>query len=283
MVPQNLLRGTGRAADYIISGSWGKKAIEEARREGNVRVAWDGKPTNYDRLPSAAELQLDANAAYVHFTSNETIQGVQFDQEPEVGDVPLVCDASSDFLSRPLPIERYGLIYACAQKNVGPAGVTVVILREDLLERSSDALAGMLDYRNHVRDRSLYNTPPTFAVYMVNLVARWLQDEIGGLAAMRDRNRRKAKLLYDQIDQSEGFYTGHARREDRSQMNVTFRLPDAATTGEFLRQAREHELESLEGHRSVGGIRASIYNAMPEEGVQRLAEFMHEFREARAG
>jgi len=281
MVPMNLLRGTAKAADYIVSGSWGSKALAEARGEGEVRVAWDGKQSGYDRLPEDAALEVNPDAAYVHFTSNETIQGVQFAREPNVGDVPLVCDASSDFLSRPLPIERYGLLYACAQKNAGPAGVTIVVIREDLLERSADSLPGMLNYRNHAEAGSLYNTPPTFAIYIVNLVAKWLLEEIGGLEEMAGRNRRKAELLYEVIDASDGFYRGHSQPESRSRMNVTFRLADEDAEKAFLGQAAERDLCSLKGHRSVGGIRASIYNAMPQAGVEALCEFMREFEKNR--
>lgn len=279
MVPMNLLRGTNRPADYILTGSWGNKARDEAVREGNVQIAWDGKSENYNRLPTADESSLDPNAAYVHFTSNETIEGVQFAAEPDTGDVPLVCDASSDFLHRALPIERYGLIYACAQKNAGPAGVTVVIIRNDLLPRSQDSLPGYLNYRAHAAENSLYNTPPTFAIYVMGLIARWLIDDIGGLENMHQRNREKASLLYDVLDESNGFYQGHAAPDCRSLMNVTFRLPDAPREKAFLAGAEQRGLTDLKGHRSVGGIRASIYNAMPLEGVEMLRDYMREFRQ----
>jgi len=283
MVPMNLLRGTGRPADYILTGSWGNKAIAEARLEGDVRLAWDGKASHYDRLPQPSELDVDPRAAYVHFTSNETIQGVQFPREPEVGTVPLVCDASSDFLSRPVAIDRYGLLYACAQKNAGPAGVTVVIVREDMLAAVPERLPGMLDYRVHAQHGSLYNTPPVFGIYFVGLVTKWLRHEVGGLEAMAARNGRKAGWLYGAIDQSHGFYRGHARPECRSVMNVTFRLPSESLEKEFLRQAEAEGLVALGGHRSVGGIRASIYNAMPEAGVEALRDFMHAFHRQHAG
>jgi phosphoserine aminotransferase len=283
MVPMNLLRDSGKSADFILTGSWGNKACDEARKEGGVRSAWDGRETGYDRLPNPAELDFDNAAAFVHFTSNETIQGVQFRGEPEVGDVPLVCDASSDFLSRPVPIERYGILYACAQKNAGPAGVTVVIIRDDLLDRGSDSLPGMLNYRNHVAAGSLYNTPPVFAVYILGLVARWVLDEVGGLDAMAERNRGKAEQVYDLIDASDGFYRGHAQRDARSMMNVTFRLADTDLEKVFIASAAEQALVSLGGHRSVGGIRASIYNAMPVAGVQRLCQFMNQFRKEHGG
>lgn len=277
MVPMNLLRGSGRGADYIVTGTWGKTALQEAVREGAARTAFDGKATNFDRLPKPGELQLDPQAAYVHFTSNETIQGVQFLEEPEVGGVPLVCDASSDFLCRPLPIERYGLIYACAQKNAGPAGVTTVIVRDDLLERAPANLPSMLDYRTYVKEKLMPNTPPVFAIYIVLLVTRWLLDDVGGLTKMLEHNRRKAKLLYDAVDATPEMYRGHAQRSDRSLMNVTFRLPDDETQARFLKEAQARGLAELKGHRSVGGIRASIYNAMPLAGVELLAGFMREF------
>lgn len=277
MVPMNFLRNSGRSADYIVTGTWGKTALQEAVREGSVQTAYDGKATNFDRLPKADELKLDPQAAYVHFTSNETIQGVQFLAEPATGDVPLVCDASSDFLCRPLPIERYGLIYACAQKNAGPAGVTVVIARDDLLARAPEGLPSMLDYRTYVKEKLMPNTPPVFAIYIVMLVTRWLLNDVGGLAKMLERNQRKSKLLYDVIDAHRDFYQGHAQPESRSLMNVTFRLPDDETQARFLSGAKSRGLAELKGHRSVGGIRASIYNAMPIEGVELLANFMREF------
>ncbi len=274
MVPMNALGG--RTADYVVTGSWGKKAVEEARREGDVNVAWDGGESNYDRLPSAEQLQLTDEAAFVHFTSNETIQGVQFRAEPETGDVPLICDASSDFLSRPIDVSRYSLLYACAQKNVGPAGVTVVIMGNDAVEACPSNLPGMLNYRNHVEAKSCYNTPPVFSVYLVNLVAQWLLDQ-GGLAAIEQRNEQKAAQLYSVIDASDGFYGGHAQPDCRSLMNVTFRLPNEDLQTAFLAAAQQHQLYELKGHRSVGGIRASIYNAMPVAGVKALAEFMDDF------
>jgi len=283
MVPMNLLRGSGKPADYVLTGSWGKKARDEAENEGTVRVAWDGKSTNYDRVPSADHLDLDPNAAYVYITSNETIQGVQFPTEPETGDVPLVCDASSDFLCRPTPIDRYGLIYACAQKNAGPAGVTVVIIRDDLLTRGGHSLAGYLNYRNHADNDSLYNTPPSFGVYIVGLVAEWLAKDIGGLARMEAINRKKSQMLYDTIDASNGFYSGHAQPDCRSLMNVTFRLPSDELQNRFLTEAESHGLYTLKGHRSVGGIRASIYNAMPVEGVETLRDFMKDFQAKHGG
>jgi phosphoserine aminotransferase len=280
MVPMNLLRGQAAAADYLSTGSWSKMAVDEAKREGQVRVAWDGKATNYDRLPTAAEAQLNPQAAYTYLCSNETIQGVQFAKEIETGGSPLVIDASSDFLHRPLDFKNIGLVYACAQKNAGPAGVTCVIIRDDLLDRSPDSLPGYLNFKNHVKEDSLYNTPPTFAIYLMGLVLRWLKDDVGCLAAMHQRNKDKAALLYNLIDGSGGYYKGHAQPANRSLMNVTFRLPNEALEKKFCKEGEDRGLDGLKGHRSVGGIRASIYNAMPVEGVQELAAFMSEFQKA---
>jgi len=281
MVPLNLMRGQPQPADYLVTGSWSKMALDEAKREGQVNVAWDGKATNFDRLPKTGEAKLNPQASYVYCCSNETIQGVQFQAEPEVSSVPLVCDSSSDFLHRPLPIAKYGLIYACAQKNAGPAGVTTVIIREDLVTRSPAELHGYLSYKNHVKEDSLFNTPPTFAIYLMKLVLEWLRDEVGGLAKMHDRNKEKAKLVYDAIDSSGGFYRGHAQPEVRSLMNATFRLPSEDLEKQFVKEAEDRGLDGLKGHRSVGGIRASIYNAMPQAGVEALAKFMREFKTKR--
>jgi len=282
MVPMNFLRGSGKSADYILTGSWGKKAMQEAKTQGSVRVAWDGAGVQLKRVPAREELDLDPNAVYVHVTSNETIQGVQFAAEPDVGDVPLVCDSSSDFLCRPVPIERYGILYACAQKNAGPAGVTIVIIRDDLVGRVPDDLPSMLSYRKLADAKSLLNTPTVFAIYFVKLVTDWLLQEIGGLDKMHQINRDKAKLLYDAVDQSAGFYRGHAEPASRSIMNVAFRLPSEALEGQFLKEAESRGLTSLKGHRSVGGCRASIYNAMPVEGVTALRDFMREFHDQHA-
>lgn len=282
MIPMNLLRGTGKTADYILTGSWGKYAADEAKKEGNVNVAWNGKATNYDRLPNQSELKLTKDAAYVHFTSNETIQGVQFLDEPSSGDAPLICDASSDFLCRPLDIAKYGMIYACAQKNAGPSGVTVVIVRDDLVAQGSDSLPGYLLLRNHVQENSRWNTPATFGIYVVGLILEWLKNEVGGLDKMLQLNKQKCEILYQVVDNSNGFYRGHAVPQNRSLMNVTFRLPSEALEEEFVNQAKPLGLTDLKGHRSVGGIRASIYNAMPIEGVKVLAKFMEDFAKAKS-
>lgn len=281
MLAVNLLQGSGKAADYILTGTWGKKAIDEARREGEARVAWDGKALNYNHLPKSGELKLNPEAAYVHFTHNETIQGVEFSTEPEVGKIALVCDASSNFLSRPLPIDRYGLIYACAQKNAGPSGVTVVIARDDLIRQAPANLPPMLDYRAYADNESRYNTPPTFGIYIVMLICRWLKNDIGGLAKMHELNQSKAGLLYDVLDKHSEFYHGHAQKDCRSLMNVTFRLPNEELEKAFLEGAKQLKLIDLKGHRSIGGIRASIYNAMPREGVETLRQYMLDFAKQR--
>lgn len=279
MIPMNLLRGGTAPAEYLLTGSWGKYARDEAVREGAVHIPWDGKGTGYDRVPSWSAIPQDKPAAYLHITSNETIQGVQFRDFP-TGDKnapPLVCDMSSDFLSRPVPIDRFGLIYACAQKNAGPAGVTIVIIREDLLARGDKSLPGYLNFQQHAEQDSLFNTPPTFAIYVVKLVTEWLLRDVGGLAQMDAQNREKAQWLYNVIDQYPQLYAGHAQSGSRSLMNVTFRLPDDATETRFLAGAKQRGLMELKGHRSVGGIRASIYNAMPVSGVEALRDYMIAF------
>lgn len=280
MVPMSLLRGQGKSADYIVTGSWAKKAMQEAKMQGGVRVAWDGSSAHYKRMPSQDDLDIRAGATYVHMTSNETIQGIQFQVEPKVGNAPLVCDSSSDFLCRPLDISKYGILYACAQKNAGPAGVTVVIIRDDILQGMPTDLPSMLSYRELADSKSLLNTPPTFAIYMVKLVTDWLINEIGGLEKMYQINRQKAEMLYEAIDQCSGFYEGHAEPASRSIMNITFRLPSPELEDQFLKAAKLRGLVELKGHRSVGGCRASIYNAMPVEGVQSLRDFMIEFYES---
>jgi phosphoserine aminotransferase len=281
MIPLNLMRGQPEPPDYLVTGAWSKMALDEAKREGKINIAWDGKPTNFDRLPKPAEVKINPDASYVYFCSNETIQGVQFSSEPDSHGAPLVCDASSDFLHRPLPIAKYGLIYACAQKNAGPAGVTAVIIRDDLVNRSADDLHGYLSFKNHVKEDSLFNTPPTFAIYLMKLVLEWLRDDVGGLAKMHQRNKEKAKILYDVIDSSGGFYKGHAQADCRSLMNVTFRLPSEDLEKAFVNEGADRNLDGLKGHRSVGGIRASIYNAMPLAGVESLATFMRDFKSKR--
>ncbi len=276
MVPMNLMPAGGKA-DYIVTGSWGKKAVKEAQKLGNVNVAGSTEADNFNRIPADLELKLDPGAAYVHFTSNETIQGVEWPREPRTDPVPLVCDASSDIFSRPIDVAKYALIYAGAQKNLAPAGVTLAILREDMLARSPKNLPTMLDYNTHAKEKSLYNTPPVFAIYVMGLVAKWLLAQ-GGLEAMARKNQEKARLLYDAIDSSGGFYRPHARPDCRSNMNVTFRLPSEELEKQFVSEATRAGMDGLKGHRSVGGIRASIYNAFPRAGVESLVGFMKDFR-----
>ncbi|HKO62320.1 MAG TPA: 3-phosphoserine/phosphohydroxythreonine transaminase [Pyrinomonadaceae bacterium] len=274
MIPMNFL-SAGMSADYVITGSWGKKALKEAKRQGAVNVAANMADGGFTRVPGNDELSLDSNAAYVHITTNETIEGVEWKNEPEIGNRPLIADASSNILSRPVPVEKYALIYAGAQKNMGPSGVTLVIVRDDLLQRIPDGLHTMLDYRTHVENNSLYNTPNTWGIYIINLVCKWLREK-GGIAGMHRENEEKAALLYDAIDATD-FYRGHADVDARSLMNVTFRLPNEALEKKFSSEATAQGLDGLKGHRSVGGIRASIYNAFPVEGVKALVSFMKEF------
>lgn len=280
MVPMNLLRGAERPAAYVVTGSWGAKASKEAEKEGPVRVVWSGKDEGFVRVPGNDELRavLDEDAAYVHITSNETIHGVEFPAAPFVGPtVPLISDSSSDFLSRPVDIASHALMYAGAQKNAGPAGVTIAIVRDDLLARIPDHLPTVMDYRTYVDNRSMYNTPPVFAIYVLMLVTRWLTDEVGGLEQQLERNREKASLVYGAIDGSQGFYRGHAEHGSRSLMNVTWRLPSEDLEHRFVEEAAALGLMELKGHRSMGGIRASLYNAMPLAGAQTLADFMQAF------
>jgi phosphoserine aminotransferase len=276
MVPMNFLPKSS-SADYIITGSWGQGALKEARKLGRAREASSTAATNFNRLPKPEEIEFDRNAAYLHFTSNETIFGVEFQEEPVGGDVPLICDMSSNFISKPIDVAKYGLIYAGAQKNAGPAGVTVIIIRDDLLDRVPEGLPSMLDYRNLAKNGSMYNTPPCFAVYICGLVFKWIINDIGGLEKIQSVNAGKAKLLYDAIDASDGYYRGHAEKDCRSLMNVTFRLPSEDQEKIFVKEATANGLDGLKGHRSVGGIRASIYNAFPLAGVTSLIEFMREF------
>ncbi|MGE5243659.1 MAG: 3-phosphoserine/phosphohydroxythreonine transaminase [Betaproteobacteria bacterium] len=277
MVPMNLL-GPGATADYIDTGTWADKAIKEAKKVGTVNVAASTRSEGYSRIPAQSELKLTPGAAYVHMTSNNTIEGTEYKRLPDVGEAPLVSDTSSDMFSRPIDVARHALIYAGAQKNLGPAGVTLVIIRDDLLPRSAGkraSLPTMLDYAVHAENGSLYNTPPAFAVYTLGLVMKWLRAH-GGLEAAASVNERKAAKLYAEIDRS-GFYRGTANKDCRSLMNVTFRLPSEELEKRFVADATKAGLDGLKGHRSVGGIRASIYNAFPEDGVDALVAFMKEF------
>jgi phosphoserine aminotransferase len=276
MLPMNL-RPEGASADYIVNGAWGRAALQDAQRLGKARVAHSTESTGFDRISPLDALDLDAQAAYLHFTSNETIHGVEWQIEPpSPSGVPLVCDMSSDFLSRPVEVRKYGLIYAGAQKNAGPAGVTIVILREDLLERAPASLPVMLSYPVQVKGGSMHNTPPCFAIYLVGLVSEWLKS-IGGLPEIQRRNHEKARLVYQAIDTSGSFYRGHAQLASRSVMNVTFRLPSEQLEADFAKKAQAQGLIGLKGHRSVGGIRASLYNALDLDSVQVLVQFMAEY------
>ena len=274
MVPMNLLT-PGATADYIDSGSWADKAIKEARKVGTVHVAATTKGENYSRVPLQSELTLTPGAAYVHMTSNNTIEGTEFNALPDVGDAPLVNDTSSDMFSRPIDVAKHAIIYAGAQKNMGPAGVTVVIVRDDMLARSQESMPTMLNYAVHAENGSMYNTPPVFAVYALGLVMKWLIAQ-GGLAAIAAVNERKAGKLYAEIDRT-GFYRGTAHKNCRSLMNVTFRLATEDLEKQFIKASTAAGLDGLKGHRAVGGIRASIYNAFPEQGVDALLAFMREF------
>src|SRR5918993_1574729 len=274
MVPLNLL-AAGATADYIVTGGWAQKAVKEAQRVGTVNIAASTESENFTRIPRQDELKLTPNGAYVHVTTNNTLFGTEWSAEPQVGDAPLVADTSSDMFSRPIDVSKYGLIYAGAQKNLGPSGVTLVIIREDLLARSSKSLHTMLNYAVHAENGSMYNTPPCFGIYLMGLVAQWALAQ-GGLPEVARRNERKAAKLYAEIDRS-GFYRGTAAADSRSMMNVTFRLPSEELEKTFVKQSTAAGLEGLKGHRSVGGMRASIYNAFPESGVDTLVEFMREF------
>ncbi len=282
MLPMNFLT-PGSIANYILTGSWSEKALKEAEKvaaslnvQPGVHVAASTSAENYRRVTRADEIHLSEQPAYVHITTNNTIYGTQWHTLPDVGDVPLVADMSSDILSRPLAADKLALFYAGAQKNLGPAGVTVVVLREAWLEQAAKTAPTILRYATHVSNDSLYNTPPAFAVYLLNLVLGWIEDQ-GGLTAMGQHNDAKAQLIYAAIDQSNGFYQGHAEQDSRSLMNITFRLPDEALEKQFVSEASAAGMLGLKGHRSVGGIRASVYNAMPLEGCRTLADFMADF------
>jgi phosphoserine aminotransferase len=274
MVPMNLLGGTKRA-DFVNTGEWSKKAIKEAKAFCEVNVAASSEDRNFSYVPDQAGWKLDPGAAYVHVCTNETIGGVEFQWVPETGRVPLVADMSSHILSRAVDVSRFGLIYAGAQKNIGPAGLTIVIVRNDLLGRAPRGTPSMLDYKVHAEAQSMSNTPPTYAIYIAGLVFAWLKQQ-GGVAAMEQKNIAKAKLIYDLLDASP-FYASPVRKSDRSRMNVPFTLPDERLDGEFLKGAEARGMFQLKGHRSVGGMRASIYNAMPMAGVERLVGYMREF------
>jgi phosphoserine aminotransferase len=275
MVPMNFL-GRDRAADYIVTGAWGKKAIEDAALFGNVREIFSAEASGFRSVPEHGAVRIGEDSAYVHYTSNETIDGVEFKYDLDGGRTPVVCDMSSNILSKPIDIEKFALIYAGAQKNIGPSGVTVVIIRNDMIDQVHDRLPGLLSYRELAKNNSMVNTPNTWGIYLIGLVCDWLRGQ-GGVAALEVRNRKKAAILYDAIDSSDGYYVGHAETSARSLMNVTFRLSSEELEEKFCKKAALEGLVSLKGHRSVGGIRASIYNSFPVEGVETLVEFMTEF------
>lgn len=277
MLPMNMAQG--KSVDYIVNGTWSKTAMGQGKTQTTVRACWDGSADNFIRTPKNDELDLDPNAAFLYYCCNETIQGVQFKDIPTVADgVPVFCDASSDFLYKPVDISKYGVIFACAQKNIGPAGVTIVVMRDDLFERCPAGLPSMLDYKLQMEKGSMHNTPPTFGIYMVKLVTDWLINDIGGLDKMYEINKGKAAMLYEVVDNSNGFYIGHANKDCRSIMNVPFRMQTPEMDAKFISEAAAAGLCTLKGHRSVGGCRASIYNAMPVEGVKALRDFMVDFQ-----
>lgn len=278
MVPMTLLRGKEHPAEYLHTGYWSGKALPEASREGPVRVAWSGEASGFRRLPNDDELVFASDAPYLHYVSNETVEGLQFHRVLGRDDVPRICDMSSDFLSKPCEAERFSLIYAHAQKNIGPAGVTVVLVRDELLAEAPTNLPGFLDYRKHIQTHSNFNTPPVFAIYVILLVTRWLLNDIGGVARMDQINRSKAALLYRMLDGSDNFYQGRAAPEDRSLMNVAFNLATPALEQQFLAEALAAGFSGLAGHRAIGGMRASIYNALTLPAVEKLLGFMDDFQ-----
>lgn len=279
MIPMNFL-GQGQTANYVMTGSWSDKALKEAKLIGETHVAASSEESKYMSLPKLADIQLSDNAAYLHLTSNETIEGTQFKDFPDTGAVPLICDMSSDILSRPFDLSRFGMVYAGAQKNLGPSGVAVVIVREDLVTDSPKHLPTMLRYNTYLKNNSLYNTPPSFGIYMINEVLKWIEEK-GGLAGVQDMNRKKAALIYDAIDNSGGFYRGCVNPDSRSDMNITFRLETEELEKEFVKASEKEGFVGLKGHRSVGGLRASVYNAVPYESCKALVDFMEHFKNSR--
>lgn len=278
MIPMNFLWSNGGVGDYIVTGHWGKAAITEVDRFGVARLAYDGAKTGYRAVPSQGELKLTSNARYVHYTSNETIEGVEFQRVPDTGSVPLICDASSNILSRPLDVRRHGIIYAGAQKNLGIAGVTVVIIKRSLLDRMDPDVPQMLSYRAQVKADSRLNTPSVMAIYSVALTTRWIRETFGVLTEVEAFNRKKAALVYQAIDDSDGFYRGHAEGGARSRMNVAFMTPSPSLDELFVAEAEDSGLVALKGHRSLGGLRASLYNALPLGAAEALVGFMADFQ-----
>jgi phosphoserine aminotransferase len=278
MVPMTLLHGKTQPAEYLHTGYWSGKVLPEARREGPIRTLWSGEAEGYRRLPTDDELDFASDAPYLHYVSNETVEGIQFHRVLGHDHVPRVCDMSSDFLSKPCEADRFSLIYAHAQKNIGPAGVTVVLIRDELLQNVPDDLPGFLDYRSHINAHSNFNTPPVFAIYVVLLVTRWLLNEIGGLENMDEINRQKAQLLYGFLDRSDGFYRGRAATADRSLMNVAFNLATPELEQRFFAEALAAGIFGLSGHRAIGGVRASLYNGLTLRAVEQLVGFMADFQ-----
>lgn len=276
MIPMNFLT-FGKKAAYIMSGAWSDKALKEGKAIGEVYESASTKETNYNKVPALNEIKWNEDDAYVHITSNNTIFGTQFQEFPETNDVPLIADMSSDILSRPIDVSKFGMIYAGAQKNLGPSGVTVAIIRKDLLENANSSIPAILKYSTHASNNSLYNTPPSFGIYMLGEVLGWMEKQ-GGLEAIARNNEEKAKLIYDAIDNSGGFYTGHAEKGSRSLMNITFRVADEELEKQFLAEAKEAGFVGLNGHRSVGGCRASAYNSVPFTACQALEQFMKNFQ-----
>ena len=277
MVPMNLL-GSGKSCDFTLTGAWAKKAYSDASKLGSVNILFDGKNDNYMSLPDPASLQISPDARYLHITSNETIGGIEWHSWPETNDVPLVCDMSSDMMSRRVPVEKFGLIYAGAQKNLGPAGVALVIIRDDVLASCSDDLTAYLSYKIHAEKNSLYNTPPVFCIYMIKKVLEWVQS-IGGMDAVDKLAQERSSIIYGAIDESDGFYSCPVKKDNRSRMNIVWRLANEELEDGFVKEALAQGMSGLKGHRSVGGCRASVYNAMPVDGARKLAEFMADFAE----
>ncbi|WP_248930309.1 3-phosphoserine/phosphohydroxythreonine transaminase [Paenibacillus hamazuiensis] len=276
MIPMNFLKA-GQVASYVHTGSWAEKAIEEAKQFGETAIAASSEADKFTRIPALSDIKLAPNSAYLHITSNETIGGAQYPEYPDSGNVPLIGDMSSDILCRPVDVSKFAMIYAGAQKNLGPSGVTVVILREDMLSLVPKNIPTMLSYATHAKNNSLYNTPPAYSVYMVNLVLKWIKEN-GGAAAMEQRNREKTALIYQAIDNSGGFYRGVVAPEYRSLMNITFRMENEELEKKFVKESEQQGFVGLKGHRSVGGLRASTYNAVPYEACKALAEFMADFQ-----
>jgi len=277
MIPMSFLK-SGQTADYLNTGYWSTKSIQAPQYAQQLNTIWSGEDSNFNHLPRHNDLNFNPNAAYFHYTSNETVEGIQFQEVMGLDSVPRICDMSSDFLSKPIDASKFDLIYAHAQKNIGPAGVTVVIIKESLLQHANPNLVGFLNYQTQIQHHSTYNTPPVFAIYVVYLITQWLIKDIGGLAKMGQRNHAKAQILYDFLDHSHGFYRAYAAPKDRSLMNVVFNLASSDLEEAFLQEAQKVGLSGLNGHRSIGGIRASLYNGLSLEAVKQLIQFMDEFQ-----